>query len=349
MEFACCEKSTCEAYDPIICSLCERHFHIACALPSKTPNWEPDESVRLLWRCPSCGSASPRNNKDDTPCRNVTKRSKQKSDKGMTTSIIDRSAKTSQKSNLSLAHITVDEIRSIIKSEIKEAFSSFQKKFDDLRTEISSLSSSMQFLSDKYENVSKKIESAEAKLKTLEASRSDCLNLQGVVTSLQNDVNKKEQWARRSNIEIIGIPEAKNENLLNIINKLSGVADIKNFADSDIDFVTRVTPKHNDSKKSRPIVIRFLSRYKKDDFLARLREKKNLKCCDIGYAGNSNRIYFNDHLTSFNKMILRKTKDLAREKKFKYVWVKNCSIMARKNDTSPVLHIQTENDFKKIV
>ncbi|CAH0725541.1 unnamed protein product, partial [Brenthis ino] len=193
------------------------------------------------------------------------------------------------------------------------------------------------------------MESIEAKMKTIEASRSECLNLQGAVSALQNDINKKEQWARRSNIEIIGIPEAKNENLLNIISKIAGVADVKNYVATDIDFITRVTPKHNDSKKSRPIIIRFLSRYKKDDFLTRLREKKNLKCCDIGYVGNSNRIYFNDHLTSFNKMILRKTKDLAREKKFKYVWIKNCSIMVRKNDTSPVLHIQSENDFKRIM
>ncbi|CAH0724892.1 unnamed protein product, partial [Brenthis ino] len=258
MEFACCNKTTCEAHDPLICTRCERNFHVACALPSKSLIWEPDESIRLMWRCPSCGSASPRNNKDDTPCRNVTKRSQPKSDKA-TTSIVDKSAKSNQKP-LSLAQITVEEIRSIITSEIKDALSSFQKSFDDLRIEISSLRSSVQFLSDRYDSVTKKMESIEAKMKTIEASRSECLNLQGAVSALQNDINKKEQWARRLNIEII-----------------------------DIDFITRVTPKHNDSKKSRPIIIRFLSRYKKDDFLARLREKKNLKCCDIGYvaAGNN--------------------------------------------------------------
>ncbi|CAH0719039.1 unnamed protein product, partial [Brenthis ino] len=154
MEFACCIKTTCEAHDPLICTRCERNFHVDCALPSKSLNWEPDESIRLMWRCPSCGSASPRNNKDDTPCRNVTKRSKPKSDKA-TTSIVDKSAKSNQKP-LSLAQITAEEIRSIIKSEIKDALSSFQKSFDDLRIEISSLRSSVQFLSDRYDSVTKR-------------------------------------------------------------------------------------------------------------------------------------------------------------------------------------------------
>ncbi|XP_045452588.1 uncharacterized protein LOC123661647 [Melitaea cinxia] len=345
MEFACCVKSACEYNDPLKCTFCERNFHIACALPSKSPNWGPDDNTRLSWQCPSCVGSSPRNNDDDTPCRYVTKRPKQKLEKSIA-NVTNKIAITEP--NLSIAQVTIEQIRAIIKSELEVAFSSFQKNFDELRAEISTLRGSMQFLSDKYDHVTKRIESVEAKIKPLQAVKSDCLDLQSVVTSLQVEINKKEQWARRSNIEIVGVPETKNENLLNVISNISKVVDINTYAEADIDFVTRVSPKNNDSKKPRPIVIRFLCRYKKDDFLARLREKKNIICSDIGFVGNSNRIYFNDHLTSSNKMLLRKTKELARDKNYRYVWIKNCSIMARKNDTSSVLHIQTEKDLKKM-
>lgn len=238
------------------------------------------------------------------------------------------------------------EIRNIVKSEIRDALSSFNKVVEDLKCEVSTLRSSVSFLSENYDSMCKKMQCFESKMKSNDALKVDYNNLLASVSSIQADMNKKEQWDRRSNIEIIGVPESKSENLMDIVMKISNM-DSQICSKSDIDFVTRVTPKQNDSKKPRPVVIRFLSRHKKDDLLARLREK-TMKASDLGFIGNNNRIYFNDHLTSFNKSLLRKTKELAREKKYMYTWVKNCVIMIRKTDTSPVLHITSEIDLKKL-
>ncbi|CAH2105728.1 unnamed protein product [Euphydryas editha] len=45
---------------------------------------------------------------------------------------------------------------------------------------------------------------------------------------------------------------------------------------------------------------------------------------------------------------LKALKDEFSRKGYRYVWVKNCCIMVRRNDTSPVLHIINVNDLKKI-
>lgn len=347
MEFACCKKTTSDAYDPLICSSCRQCFHVACVLPSRSSEWEPDDDLKLTWRCPACCGTSPRGNNDDTPCR-ITKRSKKKCEK-VTSIATVKAAEIVQGAAIPMsAQITIDEIRSIIKAEISQAFSAFQNNFDDIKAEISTLHNSLQFISDNYDRITKKVDNLETKIKLLDSVKSDFSDMKRVVSSLESDLNNKEQWARRSNIEIIGVPETKNENLLNIITKISCAANINTLTESDIDFVTRVTPKQNNSNKPRPIIVRFLARYKKDNFLARVREK-SLICGDIGYNGNNNRVYFNDHLTSFNKTLLRKTKDLAKEKNYRFVWVKNCSVMARKNDTSPVLHIHSESDLKKML
>ncbi|CAG4952595.1 unnamed protein product [Parnassius apollo] len=48
-----------------------------------------------------------------------------------------------------------------------------------------------------------------------------------------------------------------------------------------------------------------------------------------------------------NKALLKKAKDLAKIKNFKYVWIKHCKILARKSDTSPTFRIKSEKDLLK--
>lgn len=139
----------------------------------------------------------------------------------------------------------------------------------------------------------------------------------------------------------------KNENLFDILQTISDRIQHKVDPSLDIDFITRVAPKKSDPKKIKPIIIRFLARHKKDDFLSRVRKMK-LKASDIGYVGFDNFIYFNEHLTSINKSLLHQTKVIAKEKQYTYVWVKNCAIFARRNDTSPVIAITNELDLNQL-
>lgn len=75
--------------------------------------------------------------------------------------------------------------------------------------------------------------------------------------------------------------------------------------------------------------------------------KLKLKACDLGFSGNSS-IHFNEHLTSANKALLKRAKEVAKERNYTYVWVKNCSVMVRRSDTSPVIHISNVMDLNKI-
>ncbi|XP_073955712.1 uncharacterized protein [Choristoneura fumiferana] len=162
------------------------------------------------------------------------------------------------------------------------------------------------------------------------------------------ELNSKEQWARRSNIEIQGIPETNNENLLQIFTKITEIAGFPINVSTDIDFITRVAHMESKSKKPKAIIVRFLARYKKDDCLSRLRKLRDFKACDAGFAGSNSSIYFNDHLTKANKLLLKDAKKLAAEKSYKWVWVRHCCIMVRRDDTSKVLNILTSEDLKEI-
>ena len=55
-----------------------------------------------------------------------------------------------------------------------------------------------------------------------------------------------------------------------------------------------------------------------------------------------------DHLTSFYKNLLYNTKTAAREKGYKYVWTKDCKILVRKDEYSPVSRIYDFCDLDKL-
>ncbi|XP_045447793.1 uncharacterized protein LOC123656127 [Melitaea cinxia] len=235
-----------------------------------------------------------------------------------------------------------------IKSEfhdMKQDLTSISKDITSLRQELQDIRIAMGFINDEHNKINEKIAKMESKFKAFDALVTTVEHLRTVNEKLEADCNAKDQWARRSNIEICGIPEKKGENLLRITEEIAKKAgfDLKM---TEIDFVTRVSST-NKVNKPKPIVVRLQSRYRKDDFLACLRKLKVI-CQDLGFAKNESRIYFNDHLTKFNKMLLQRAKVLAKERTYKYVWVRNCTIMVRQNDTSPVIHIANVDDLKKI-
>lgn len=95
---------------------------------------------------------------------------------------------------------------------------------------------------------------------------------------------------------------------------------------STINFATRA----RSTSTNKPILVGFVNRYIKEDFIAVARNNKQLNADDIVFAGDKIRIFINDHLTQKNKKLFTKTKKLATDKNHKYVWVQNCKILVRK-------------------
>lgn len=184
------------------------------------------------------------------------------------------------------------------------------------------------------------VKSLESELNTLKTSFNELL-----ISNRKND-----QWVRRSNIQINGVPYKKSENLINIVKSLAVHSGFELHDSSDIDFVTRVAVK-NDEKNNRPkpIILKMQARYRKDDFLSCLRKLRSLKASDIGFHGINTPIYANDHLSSYNKTLLKEAKKKAEAKNYRFCWVRNCTVMVRRTEDSPVIHITSEECLKKIV
>lgn len=320
--------------DSIKCSACHGIFHYLCVGLNEAEFKKILPMNKIKWKCPSCKAGKKNNNNTSSP---ITPRS----EGGSSHSMINIDANAIMEhidARFSALQLSVDSLKADVNDQLKKlsaTVKSWESKINGFSSTISAVNSQISDL--KQENVKLKQEL-------------DCLR--NNLKDISDNNQRNEQWVRRSNIQINGIPEKKSENLFDLVKSLAQKCNFKIDTNNDIDFVTRIAVKNDlDNKTPKPIIVKMHSRYKKDDFLLSLRKLKNCTAADVGVTGgqSSNRVFFNDHLSSRNKYLLRQAKRLAKEKGYAYCWVRNCTIMVRRSDQSPVLHITSEECLNKIV
>lgn len=227
------------------------------------------------------------------------------------------------------------------------AIQTIQMDLSQVRMDIAEMKNSIDSKLDQLEG---RMSTIESRVSALEECKTELDDVKKAINDIVTDSRKNEQWARRSNIQINGVPETKGENLFTVLKSLAEASGFLLNTNTDIDFVTRVAVRNDaDNSKPKPIIVKMQARYKKDDFMACLRKLKNLKAVDLGYTGSPNRIYINDHLSSHNKYLLKEAKQRAAKKGYKFCWVRNCTVMVRRNENSPILYITSEVSLNKIV
>ncbi|CAK1600735.1 unnamed protein product [Parnassius mnemosyne] len=319
-----CHRCKIEARDGVQCSLCLKQYDFPCAGITEI-GFRKLGDRKATWKCNACKNAS---SGSPAPGRST-----------------------------SCAPSDLDGIRGELRG-LSEQMSSMPKLLDsvkniqadlaDLKTikcELSVVKDSLDYVHASVDKLIARIAEVDREIQTLQKTKEDVFRLEQRLQKLEAVFNDGEQRSRLNNIEIKGVPITNTENLFTIISKIATKIDI-NISDNNINYIARVPSRNN--KNNKNIIVSMHNRYLRDNFVAAARKCKSLTPLDIGLNG-SNRIFINDHLTLENKMLLNKTKSLAKERDFSYVWVKNCKILVRKSTTSPVLIIKTESDLRKIV
>ncbi|XP_047536566.1 uncharacterized protein LOC125070663 [Vanessa atalanta] len=175
-----------------------------------------------------------------------------------------------------------------------------------------------------------------------------------LVSTLADQLRLKEQEGRKNNLEISGIPMSHNENLHNILHRLSLKVGFT-MLPQDIDFIHRVrrflpqdvtTVTEKQSPSIPNIIVRFTQRKRKNELLAAVRARRGITTTDLDIDGASKPIFVNDHLSPQNKLLYSRARRLGKELRFRYIWLNDCKIFLRKNDNSKVIFIANESDLK---
>lgn len=228
-----------------------------------------------------------------------------------------------------------------ILKDIQENLRSLNKKHEDVME-------SVNFCSNQISTFETVLNKMNEKIASLEKVNRENANLKIEVSQLHTKVDLLEQQTRANNLEIQGVPFKENENLLNILYKIGEHVKCP-IAEVDIDTVYRVTPHPSSAQQMKPIIVKLLTKHKRDSILAAtkiLRRESNTP--GIAIDNISKKLFINEHLTSKIKLLLKHTKEAAKSKNFKFVWVRNGNILVRKDDRSKVISIGKEGDILKL-
>lgn len=208
----------------------------------------------------------------------------------------------------------------------------------NISTEIKSVQDSLQFQADDHTALKNRVE---------DLAHIACEQTTSACSCLESKIDSLEQQARQCNLEICNVPERRNENLMGILEAI-GAATRFQFSQRDIVSLHRVPQAQQGGERPKNIIVKFTTRMQRDNILSAYRRVKSLKSDQLGILGTSSIIYLNEHLTLKRKQLFRRCREVAKELQYRYIWVKNSTILVRERDDSPAIAIRTEKDLEKL-
>lgn len=347
----------------IKCSNCVQLYHSECV------NYNNESTSRSQWKCPDC-IASQRKGGDNsnTPIRgaktvkDLSINPPKNKEIAASTSSTDMCGQTSTSPSIAVSpdigntfsyklseNSLVLQIENMLdvklnllkKDMIKEIKTSLIVEFRNELQAINTKYNELEILCTKVHDENEDLR------KTLDTLQTNLIEDRDKINELQSQINKQQQWARMSNIEIVGLPESPNESAADLVVAIANHAGIS-LQRNQVETAYRVRPMKKVEGRPKPIVAKLQTRMLKDQIIAGLRKTNGISTRDVGLGGNNRKFFVNEHLTPENKQLLSSVKTHAKTKSYKFVWVRNCNIFLRKNEESPVITISSIKDIQKI-
>lgn len=235
-----------------------------------------------------------------------------------------------------------------LKSEIKTDLKLFRESVDrDFRTDLREIKASLKFIGEKYDEMRVDLKSVLEQNKQLRAEnvtlKERCDKQETQIKTIESRIVDCEQNSRNANVEIKGIPVRDKENLFDILTELGNCIE-EPISPCDVDVCHRV-PVPND-QASKNIVVQFIHRRKRNAVLEAAKKKK-LTCAELG-LDHPAPIFVNEHLCPDRKRLLGQAIAKKREAGWKFVWVRNGNVYARKSEKSNALKIGSASDLVKM-
>lgn len=332
----------------IDCSHCHHSYDLLCANISSKRFHSMDQQRKKCWKCLECQSKKPKSDNSNTPVR-ANRRSFDSDDenvnlnRGEESNVTLRVKKQCSKSDSNDTYVTEDKIRMIIRQDMTEVITDLVSRHLTIITnQITGFQESLSFLSKQYDDLKKSVDEKDVIISNLE-SKNNTLTSQ--MKSLSERLGQIEQHSRSNNLEINGIPEHRSENLFKTLEQLGNAVD-NPFAENDILHVTRISKLNKETDRPRAVIVKLRSQRRRDELLAavvRYNKKNNidkLSSEHLGYGGRRMPVFVSEHLTPANKSLHAATRKKAKDSGYKFVWVRDGRVLARKDEQSPAIVIK---------
>ncbi|XP_047042131.1 uncharacterized protein LOC124646105 [Helicoverpa zea] len=266
--------------------------------------------------------------------------------------------------NIGSSPVAEERVRSIIEEVMQSQLDRLLEKMNlnmkmllnqeinSMREEITGLRKSVDFMSNQYDDMAKEKKGIEDQVKALQSRNNE---LSATIKNMTSRINTLEQHARSKNVEIQCVPQTKNENLIDIIKQL-GTSINCDIKEENILNCTRVMKANNNSERPKSIVVQFNTPRFRDTFLASVinfnKSKPvgdKLNATHVGLKGVKSPIFVSEHLSLSSKALHAATRIKAKNKGYKYVWIRGGRIFVRKADDSDIKVIKDMDSLDLIV
>lgn len=245
-------------------------------------------------------------------------------------------------------------------TQVMDVLTEMKQEFKELRKDFTDFKATIDYCANKIDDFSKQIHEMDKKMKKVEKNENDIFVIKSALREVQKKLNDIEHTNKSCNIEIRGIPEKNNENLLEIIDEIGATVKLDR-ADLEVNNFYRIRrdPKISNDvaphERVRPIIVKFNKQLKRDNFLAAVKtfnmkhklkeDKLNTTHLKKFSTQKKEPIFISEHLTTHEKNILRLTKRFAKDHQFAFVWTRNGRCFLRKSFTSKIIVISHEDQL----
>ena len=257
--------------------------------------------------------------------------------------------------------------KAILEAILEKKLEEKLKPIDRMMSMMDNLSESVKFLSDQFDSIGKKVDVLETKyesnLKENKCLKSEVLRLCNIIKAHDNEINNIQQYSRCDCVEISGIPEEPDENVLTIkIGALLGLQiDEKDISIShrlphkvqNETYSSRLRPREgassvtlNSANRFPKIIVKFARRSVKDQFYQGCKYLKDKSTKDLGFSLSlDGHIFISESLTSKNKELFKDCLKFKKDHSFRYIWTQSGRIYLKKNKDLPTHVISSKEDL----
>lgn len=250
----------------------------------------------------------------------------------------------------SVENVTLNQLFAKLDSMEKNFKLTMESHTKDVQKTVEELKVSVVYCTEKIDDfvkeigaLSKRVKDAESEMVDLKRENNE---LRGQLSRVEVQLEELQQYGRKCNLQIDGVPEMNGERMADIINKLSIALDEPIVLNQDIQAAHRI-PSSN-KNRSRPVIIQFSNRQKRDAVLEKARKKKSLTTAVFYNNVPETPVFVNEHLTPYYKQLLYEAKTIKKEKKYEMLWVRGAKIFLKRNKDAPTIRIDSFSDLKKL-
>lgn len=370
MNCSACRHTIQDAHRYLGCSQCRSKYHSECLNINKEQYIALTPEYRARWICPSCNNITKRTRCNvNTPIKDTQVPN---ADELMNVSYGD-SEEGSAVGSLPASSgsggevVTMDKMSALLDQKLQTYLSAFTENFRKaLKVDVHNLvkaeiESKMQqvkddftittdFICDQQKTLKREIDNKSQVIKDLESENK---RLNSEINLLNNRLTSIEKMTRNQNLEIQAVPESRNDNPTTIFQNLCKTLNLE-ISEDKIHSCRRVAKLNPSSDRPRNILVSLLNPRLRDQVLSachrynKVHKNEPLDSTHLGLPTERRRIYVTEHLSPECKSLHAAARRTAREKGYKYVWVKYGRIYIRKEDTAACIHIKDMNSLSKL-